>query len=141
MNFSLVFNDISPWWIVPCVALGLLYAWFLYRRNFPSNNTIRRLLFGFRTFTVALLAFLLLSPLLKRISRTIEKPVIVIARDNSSSILLDKKNQDWYTGQLPRLIRSLGNKLRSEEHTSELQSLIRISYAVLCLKKTMNHMH
>src|SRR3546814_8719157 len=26
--------------------------------------------------------------------------------------------------------------LRSEEHTSELQSLMRISYAVLCLKKT-----
>src|SRR3546814_7736343 len=26
--------------------------------------------------------------------------------------------------------------LRSEEHTSELQSLIRISYAVFCLKKT-----
>src|SRR3546814_1790109 len=25
---------------------------------------------------------------------------------------------------------------RSEEHTSELQSLIRISYAVFCLKKT-----
>src|SRR3546814_3684699 len=28
--------------------------------------------------------------------------------------------------------------LRSEEHTSELQSLMRISYAVFCLKKT-NH--
>src|SRR3546814_3115198 len=27
---------------------------------------------------------------------------------------------------------------RSEEHTSELQSLIRISYAVFCLKKKMN---
>src|SRR3546814_6846883 len=27
-------------------------------------------------------------------------------------------------------------KKRSEEHTSELQSLMRISYAVLCLKKT-----
>src|SRR3546814_3403545 len=26
-------------------------------------------------------------------------------------------------------------QLRSEEHTSELQSLMRISYAVLCLKK------
>src|SRR3546814_9793966 len=26
-------------------------------------------------------------------------------------------------------------KLRSEEHTSELQSLMRISYAVFCLKK------
>src|SRR3546814_7643450 len=28
-----------------------------------------------------------------------------------------------------------GSKLRSEEHTSELQSLMRISYAVCCLKK------
>src|SRR3546814_4666985 len=29
-------------------------------------------------------------------------------------------------------------KLRSEEHTSELQSLMRISYAVFCLKKNTN---
>src|SRR3546814_6545885 len=28
---------------------------------------------------------------------------------------------------------------RSEEHTSELQSLMRISYAVFCLKKKRNH--
>src|SRR3546814_2131199 len=28
------------------------------------------------------------------------------------------------------------NVIRSEEHTSELQSLMRISYAVFCLKKT-----
>src|SRR3546814_2890151 len=28
-----------------------------------------------------------------------------------------------------------GKALRSEEHTSELQSLMRISYAVFCLKK------
>src|SRR3546814_2578940 len=32
--------------------------------------------------------------------------------------------------------------LRSEEHTSELQSLMRISYAVFCLKKkTIIHKH
>src|SRR3546814_5537695 len=29
-------------------------------------------------------------------------------------------------------------RLRSEEHTSELQSLMRISYAVFCLKKKTN---
>src|SRR3546814_4143024 len=28
-----------------------------------------------------------------------------------------------------------GDRVRSEEHTSELQSLMRISYAVFCLKK------
>src|SRR3546814_3506408 len=31
--------------------------------------------------------------------------------------------------------------LRSEEHTSELQSLMRISYAVFCLKKKKNQIH
>src|SRR3546814_4845251 len=31
--------------------------------------------------------------------------------------------------------------LRSEEHTSELQSLIRISYAVFCLKTKNTHTH
>src|SRR3546814_1068375 len=31
--------------------------------------------------------------------------------------------------------------LRSEEHTSELQSLMRISYAVFCLKKKTSHNH
>src|SRR3546814_7046883 len=30
---------------------------------------------------------------------------------------------------------------RSEEHTSELQSLMRISYAVFCLKKNTNHIN
>src|SRR3546814_13778524 len=30
---------------------------------------------------------------------------------------------------------------RSEEHTSELQSLMRISYAVFCLKKKNNKKH
>src|SRR3546814_6138098 len=30
-------------------------------------------------------------------------------------------------------------QLRSEEHTSELQSLMRISYAVFCLKKKKLH--
>src|SRR3546814_2148890 len=34
-----------------------------------------------------------------------------------------------------RIIATLSDWLRSEEHTSELQSLMRISYAVFCLKK------
>src|SRR3546814_1321044 len=33
----------------------------------------------------------------------------------------------------------LFHPLRSEEHTSELQSLMRISYAVFCLKKKKTH--
>src|SRR3546814_1029479 len=43
------------------------------------------------------------------------------------------------TAEQPRLQlragRRIGLRVRSEEHTSELQSLMRISYAVFCLKK------
>src|SRR3546814_7444934 len=38
-----------------------------------------------------------------------------------------------YLGRLPA--QAAFPPLRSEEHTSELQSLMRISYAVFCLKK------
>src|SRR3546814_2621995 len=34
-----------------------------------------------------------------------------------------------------------GLEVRSEEHTSELQSLMRISYAVFCLKKKTTDYH
>src|SRR3546814_6862788 len=41
-----------------------------------------------------------------------------------------------YEGVVPKPIRDgLGNALRSEGHTSELQSLMRISSAPFCLKK------
>src|SRR3546814_2341660 len=40
--------------------------------------------------------------------------------------------------QLSRLPLFLARALRSEEHTSELQSLMRNSYAVFCLKKKKN---
>src|SRR3546814_390099 len=37
--------------------------------------------------------------------------------------------------RIVRAVREAGYVVRSEEHTSELQSLMRISYAVFCLKK------
>src|SRR3546814_9488715 len=48
-------------------------------------------------------------------------------------LLLVVVNGIWGTGfAWPQLLLPL---VRSEEHTSELQSLMRISYAVFCLKK------
>src|SRR3546814_2963129 len=40
----------------------------------------------------------------------------------------------WHSHLTPKMITYLVGG-RSEEHTSELQSLMRISYAVFCLKK------
>src|SRR3546814_6572498 len=41
--------------------------------------------------------------------------------------------------RLPRPPDRTDHRRRSEEHTSELQSLMRISYAVFCLKKKTKH--
>src|SRR3546814_7509855 len=43
---------------------------------------------------------------------------------------------DLAVGAYPADLVAVGILGRSEEHTSELQSLMRISYAVFCLKKT-----
>src|SRR3546814_2055337 len=46
---------------------------------------------------------------------------------------------DWekptFAKGVPHAFTRRGDERRSEEHTSELQSLMRISYAVFCLKK------
>src|SRR3546814_5897651 len=47
-------------------------------------------------------------------------------------------NGDMEQKSRERVIAKLKN--RSEEHTSELQSLMRISYAVFCLKKKKSHL-
>src|SRR3546814_4932897 len=41
--------------------------------------------------------------------------------------------------RIKRAVIMADGRLRSEEHTSELQSLMRISYAVFCLKKKNNN--
>src|SRR3546814_6200360 len=43
------------------------------------------------------------------------------------------------TGRRKDLVILNGLNIRSEEHTSELQSLMRIPYAVFCLKKKTLH--
>src|SRR3546814_9535812 len=47
----------------------------------------------------------------------------------------------WLTGRLMPDFKTIADfrRDRSEEHTSELQSLMRISYAVFCLKKKRKH--
>src|SRR3546814_2086794 len=52
-----------------------------------------------------------------------------------------RPGQRALVGLRPAPVQRLGDDQanRSEEHTSELQSLMRISYAVFCLKKKKKH--
>src|SRR3546814_2635485 len=53
------------------------------------------------------------------------------ANVTSNSIRVERSRDTYRDNAVPRGISTS----RSEEHTSELQSLMRISYAVFCLKK------
>src|SRR3546814_4760635 len=64
--------------------------------------------------------------------------------DQGRGWLLQRQGRQRDTGErrlaLPRpAARRRPGEGRSEEHTSELQSLMRISYAVFCLKKKNNN--
>src|SRR3546814_8264129 len=59
----------------------------------------------------------------------VAKVVIAAALASKIVLVIIAKPPDGY------LIPLREHQMRSEEHTSELQSLMRISYAVFCLKK------
>src|SRR3546814_6293188 len=54
---------------------------------------------------------------------------------SSNAARLDRETDGWLMGGEARLGEHVVLGIRSEEHTSELQSLMRSSYAVFCLKK------
>src|SRR3546814_6878853 len=62
------------------------------------------------------------------------RPVAVAASLCRIKLRLLAGERDAALEELARL-RGWADQRRSEEHTSELQSLMRISYAVFCLKK------
>src|SRR3546814_9835439 len=70
-------------------------------------------------------------------------PSTNIRLDQFDAMLAALKSGGYHVLPLPEIVAALkANKPlpdhRSEEHTSELQSLMRISYAVFCLKKKNN---
>src|SRR3546814_4359538 len=60
--------------------------------------------------------------------------------DGCSKIAKEEFEKAAAGSSAPILGDVLFSKDRSEEHTSELQSLMRISYAVFCLKKKTNQL-
>ncbi|MDB5109478.1 MAG: hypothetical protein JWR67_592 [Mucilaginibacter sp.] len=90
--FSVTWGSVSGWWTPVCLVLGLLYAWLMYRQPVNLNNTFRYILFAVRAFVVFLIALLLVSPLVRSVSYKPEKPIILIAQDNSESIKLFPSN-------------------------------------------------
>lgn len=79
------FNIYSFLALFGCLLTGLAFAWLLYGWKTTVTIPIRIALAAVRTITVTLILWLLFSPLIKQVSYTLEKPIIIIAQDNSQS--------------------------------------------------------
>ena len=79
--------DLPIMYIIACLFLGIGYAYFLYRKEvLLKAKKLKQLLFIIRTFFIALLAVLLLNPVVKSIHKTKHKPIVILAQDISESI-------------------------------------------------------
>ncbi len=121
MNFSLV-TELSPWYILLCILLGAVYAFALYYRDHTLESLhkwIKIAMAVFRFTVVTLLAFLLLSPMIKTIFHEVEKPIVIVAQDNSKSILIGKDSA-FYRKDYPELMNSLIKNLAKDYDVKQL---------------------
>ncbi|MEP7265282.1 MAG: hypothetical protein ABI772_12325 [Bacteroidota bacterium] len=115
MNFSII-TEYPSWFIIFCLLAGAVYAALLYRKSTIANELtprLLRLLMAFRFLSVSVLCFLLLGPMLRTIMRTVEKPVIILAVDNSQSVIASKDSADRKKA-VADMIEKLSGPLQSD---------------------------
>jgi hypothetical protein len=129
----LIQTSYSAWFIPICLILGAGFTFLFYQKsNFQKNNRFfsfpNVLLSGFRFVVLTLLCYFLLSPFIKRTFERKEKPIIIIAADNSKSIKLNKDSAYYsgpYQNDIKRLEKELSRKF--EVHTYTFGKVIKNS--------------
>jgi hypothetical protein len=110
-----IVTEYPAWYLVFCILTGLIYAGILYYKNADGDFTllVRRAMAVFRFLSVTIISFLLLSPLLKSVFKTSEKPLIILAHDNSGSLLVGKDSA-FYLNQFPDSFNQLSEELSGD---------------------------
>ncbi|MFC0183200.1 hypothetical protein ACFFJX_11780 [Pseudarcicella hirudinis] len=102
----------SPWLVPICLLTGAIYAYVLYQKN--SNSWNKRLLYSLtflRFLAVSITSLLLLNFLIRQIKQDIIRKTVVLAIDNSQSMLVaGKKNLSLATSGLTQLKKDLEDK-------------------------------
>lgn len=109
----------SPWYILLCLLVGLVYAWLLYGKAHSWSKPLNYTLAALRFVCISLICFLLLAPLLSYIRNSIEKPSVVFAIDHSQSIAF--AHDSAYLAKLQTSLETMADKLRQEGFETEFQ--------------------
>jgi hypothetical protein len=107
-----LFTGQPAWLIIFCLMLAGGYAIGLYFRDVKNEFPLylKVLLGSARFVAIFLISFLLLSPFIRSISKEKEKPVIIIAVDNSQSVLFNADSTSYKSDFLQEVDR-LSDKL------------------------------
>ncbi|MFN4234288.1 MAG: hypothetical protein ACK4IK_05725 [Bacteroidia bacterium] len=112
-----------PLWLIGlCLLTGAAYAFLLYYRErnlIDISKYLKLILLTFRFLAVSILAFLLLNPLLKSWTKTVEKPILIIAQDNSASIL-SNGDSAYYLNQYKIDLENFKNNLSDKFEIKQL---------------------
>ncbi len=100
------------WIIAIAIFTGLCYASLLYLFNKSQHygKILTTMLFALRTIVVSLLVLLFFNPFIKKKNNKIEPATIIIAQDNSNSLILTKDSV-FYKEKYPHILDTLFNKL------------------------------
>lgn len=117
-NFSLSYSFA---WVFVCIAIGAGYAWIQYTKSAPWPRSLNRILAAVRAVLVALICFLLLEPFLRTITNYIEKPLMIIAVDNSESVISGRSTMTEQ--DILQEVSSVKNALKNKGYESETVDL------------------
>lgn len=101
------------WLVIMALAIGLVYASLLYLFSRKYSKPLTILLFTLRTIVVATVVMLFINPYIKQKTYNIEQPIVILAQDNSESIVLTKDSV-FYKTKYPKLIDSIANELEKD---------------------------
>lgn len=119
--------------LLGCLLAGMFFAWLLYGKSSALSRPLRGGLALIRLITVALILWLLCSPLIKQVSYTLEKPIVIIAQDNSQSagaIVSPGFDRTKYEHDLQQLSKALSEKyeVRTYSFSDKVTSGLDFSY-------------
>jgi len=111
--------EYPAWAVILCPVLGLLFALLLYYRDkrlYDLSQSMRIFLASVRFAVITIIAFFLLEPLIRQFQTELEQPVVVVAIDNSSSLVLSKDSVETKAA-LENLRNQVGQGLEGDYET------------------------
>ena len=102
-----------PWWfILFCICFAIIGAYIIYGKKKyivydGESKWLKYILFALRSLALFLIAFLLLTPLLKSKQTKKEKPTIILLQDNTLSLKNKIKNKDQYFDDVEQLKKAI----------------------------------